>query len=290
MFPAAIFFSAISFLAMFRSAVWVAGMALLFNIIPIEGRAEPTDTATQWEQIAEDLELAQVQVQGNTFLSSELLFIRTKLERYRVAIIKASELGARRSSVVSLGKSAKAAAVINANFFDEQGKPLGVVISRGILNQGVHRGGGTLTGIFQAGTGGLRITNRSDFTPAGVSEAIQAGPRLLSSGSKVRGIRESSASSRRSGICIDAEQRLVLFCVSSGILGVSIEQLQDELLRPQIGCVDALNLDGGGSSQFWINPSLPGARKGFEGVSLEGTDPVPVAIALLPREPALNGE
>lgn len=273
-----------------RSALYVVLLVLLITTIPVDGKTESTDITAPWEQIAEDLELAQVQVEGSTFLSSELLFIRTKLQRYRVAIIKASELGARRSSVASLGKSARAAAVINANFFDEQGKPLGLVISRGILNQGVHRGGGTLSGIFQTGTDGPKIKNRADFTPAGVSDAIQAGPRLLSSGSKVRGIRESSASSRRSGICIDSSQRLILFCVSSGILGVSIEQLQEELLRPEIGCVDALNLDGGGSSQFWINSSLPGARKGFEGVSLEGTDPVPVAIALLPLEPSTSGE
>jgi exopolysaccharide biosynthesis protein len=75
-----------------------------------------------------------------------------------------------------------------------------------------------------------------------------------------------------------------MFVVSSGLLGVSLEQLQDELQRPGIDCLDALNLDGGGSSQLWVNGSIQGAPNGFEEISIQASDPVPVAFALFPKE------
>ena len=132
---------------------------------------------------------------------------------------------------------------------------------------------------------GLRIVNRDSFEPLGVTEAVQAGPRLLSGGSRIKGLREASAFSKRSGVCIDGEHRLIIFGVSSGFLGMSIEQLQELLMRPEIGCVDALNLDGGGSAQLWINGKIPGASRSFAEIFVQGTDTVPVALALVPKEP-----
>jgi uncharacterized protein YigE (DUF2233 family) len=261
----------------FSSAIVAAFFAPL-------AQAQQDSHPAKWEHITEDLEIAQVTVPVNSLLSSELLFLRTSLQRYRVAILQASDFGWRRTTVAALGKASKAAVAINANFFDEQGRPLGLVLSRGILSQGIHKGGSTLSGIFQSGTAGLNILNRSDFIPAGVSDAIQAGPRLVHDGGKVRGIREPSSFSRRSGVCLDAQGRLLIFGVSSGLLGVSLEQLQDELLRPAIGCVEALNLDGGGSAQLWISGALPGAPSGFEEIFIQATDSVPVALALVPKD------
>lgn len=259
-------------------------ISLLTLLSSARVQAQEDTRHVNWERIGDDLELAQVTVPVNSLLSSELLFLRSELRRYRVAIIQASDFGWRRNTVAALGKSSKAAVAINANFFDEQGRPLGLVISRGILSQGVHKGGGTLSGIFQTGTSGLKILNRSDFNPLGVSDAIQAGPRLVHAGAKVRGLREPSSFSRRAGVCIDATGRLIIFSVSSGLLGVSLEQLQGELLRPEIGCIEALNLDGGGSAQLWVNGTLAGAPPGFEEIFIQATDSVPVALALLPKD------
>ncbi|NDC36649.1 MAG: phosphodiester glycosidase family protein [Proteobacteria bacterium] len=249
-------------------------------------RADPRQM--RWEQITEDLELAQVTIPVSSLLSSELLFIRSSLRRYRVGIIQATEFGWRRNTVAAMGKASKATAAINANFFDEQGRALGLVISRGILIQGVHKGGGTLSGIFQAGPLGLKIMSRADFTPIGVSDAIQAGPRLVHESAKITGIREPSTFSRRSGVCIDRQGRLLLFAVSSGLLGISLEQLQNELLRPEIGCVEALNLDGGGSTQLWVNGALTGAPSGFEEIFIQASDSVPVALALFQKDAAAD--
>jgi hypothetical protein len=259
-------------------------LGALLAYAPSEALPQETPRPVRWEQITTDLEIAQTTVPVNPILSSELLFLRSSMQKYRVGIIQAREFGWRRNTVAALGGASRAAVAINANFFDEQGRPLGLVISRGILSQKVHLGGGTLSGIIQSGLGGVKILSRPDFNPAGVSDAIQAGPRLLSSGVKVRGIRGSSTLSKRSGLCVDRQGRLVMFVVSSGLLGVSLEQLQDELQRPGIDCLDALNLDGGGSSQLWVNGSIQGAPNGFEEISIQASDPVPVAFALFPKE------
>ena len=265
-------------------AVLLCAALLCLTAIPRGAAAADDPPSPPWERVGEDLDLAQVNVRVNPFLSSELLLVRSELKRHRVAVIKSTEFGRRRNTVMALGMASRAAVAINANFFDEQGKALGLIISRGIVNQGLHRGGETLSGIFEVTSTGLRIINRDTFEPLGVTEAVQAGPRLLSGGSRVRGL-EASAFSKRSGVCIDGERRLILFAVSSGFLGLTMQQLQEVLMRPDIGCVDALNLDGGGSAQLWISGKIPGASRSFSEIFVQGADTVPVALALVPKEP-----
>ena len=72
--------------------------------------------------------------------------------------------------------------------------------------------------------------------------------------------------------------------MSAGFFGLSLEELRDILLSDSIGCRDALNLDGGGSTQLFAesrsaaNESTPTSP-----VFIEGTDEVPVVLAVFPR-------
>jgi len=173
---------------------------------------------------------------------------------------------------------------INANFFDEQGKALGLVMSRGIIHQRIHKGGGLLTGILFVTPKNIGIAHRESFLPEGVVEAVQAGPRLVSKGAVVAGLKESSRSSNLSGICIDAAQRIVIFRVTSGVFGGSLHQLQSVLVNRGIGCVEALNFDGGGSSSMYISGEIQGHAGAVREENFPGTDEVPVAIGLFPLE------
>ena len=71
--------------------------------------------------------------------------------------------------------------------------------------------------------------------------------------------------------------------ITSGYVGVSIAQMQSVLTSPDIDCVDALNLDGGGSAQLYLSKDLPGAEKEAEEILLHGSDRVPVILGLVPR-------
>jgi exopolysaccharide biosynthesis protein len=247
---------------------------------------EPSPTpapAIVWEQLAEALEVSHFQVSSTSLLASSAVAVRASNSHYSPRTIRASEYGWKKATAQMLCKASGAAACINSNFFDEQGKPLGVVISRGIQHQKVHNGGGTLTGVFFVTSETIGVVHRSLFSAEKVLEAAQAGPRLISEGAPVVGVKDSSSATNISLVCIDREKSVVLMRVSLAMFGASLRELQTVLLRPELGCVEALNFDGGGSSQLYIS----GGVSENEGVTREeflpGRDEVPVVLGLFEK-------
>jgi uncharacterized protein YigE (DUF2233 family) len=235
--------------------------------------------AIEWNPLGEDLQHARITLGSGGMFSSELDLIRTSLTKLRIGVIRASEYGFMRATVRTLCEKSKALACINSNFFDESGKPLGLIVSRDMTLQTIHRGGKTLTGIFQVTRAGISIVNRFEFDPRNVLEAVQAGPRLLAQGAPVPGLRESSSHSRRSGICIDTQGRMLFYFFSAGLFGLSLDDLRDLLVSENIGCKDALNLDGGGSAQLYVAPVIQRSNDQPQ-LYREGSDEVPVALGL----------
>jgi hypothetical protein len=239
--------------------------------------------AIVWEQLAEGLEASHFQVSSSSLLASSAVAVRASSSHYAPRTIRASEYGWKKATSQMLCKASGATACINSNFFDEQGKPLGVVISRGIQHQKVHNGGGTLTGVFFVTSETIGVVHRSLFSAEKVLEAAQAGPRLISDGAPVIGVKDSASATNISLVCIDREKRVVLMRVSLAMFGGSLRELQTVLLRPELGCVEALNFDGGGSSQL----SISGGVSGHEGATREeflpGRDEVPVVLGLFEK-------
>ena len=242
--------------------------------------AQPLQTAIEWKGHGPDLEVARASVESGSFFPSQVVFVRSALKRYRIGIIRAAELGRQRAAIKGLCTAAKAAACINANFFDHDGNPLGLIISGGVTHQKMHRGGNTLTGIFQASREEVSIVGRFEFRPETILEAVQAGPRLLLEQVAVHVARDS-VRTRRSGVCIDRMKRVLFFTVDSEFMGLSIEQLQWLLRQDGVDCVNALNLDGGGSAQLFVSGEeiFPEQEKAEE-IFVRGRDEIPVALAL----------
>jgi uncharacterized protein YigE (DUF2233 family) len=244
--------------------------------------AQPIPEPLTWEKLGSGLEQTNFKINGDSIISSSIAIVRSDMQSHRIATIRASEFGWKHATVQALCKAAGAVACINANFFDEQGKPLGLVISRGIIHQRLHKGGGLLTGVLFVTPKSVGVAYRDAFSTEGVVEAVQAGPRLVSKGAIVEGLKESSRSSNLSGICIDKQRRVSIFRVTSGVFGGSLHQLQSVLTQPQIGCVEALNFDGGGSSSMYISGEIQGHAGAVREENFPGTDEVPVAIGLSP--------
>jgi exopolysaccharide biosynthesis protein len=245
-------------------------------------KADTQPAPVTWSEIKGGLDSARVTLHHGTVFSSSIVLVRAAHTRYAIRAIRASQFGWQRASVKALCKAAGAVACINSNFFDEQGRALGLVMSRGIIHSKIHQGGGTLTGILYSTDKGVGIAHRSSFSFNGVVEAVQAGPRLIANGAAVEGLKESSPSSNLSGVCLDAQSRILLFRVTSGVFGGSLHSLQKTLLLPGIGCTEALNFDGGGSSQLFVSgeATRPDAEE-----SLTGEDDVPVALGLFESTP-----
>ena len=237
-----------------------------------------------WESLADGLETAHFQLTSGGLLSSSAVAVRADTGRIAPRVIRAAEYNWKKASAQALCKAAGASVCINSNFFDEQGKPLGVVISRGIQHQKVHNGGGTLTGIFFVTSDRISITHRGTFSAEKVLEATQAGPRLISESAPVVGVKDSASATNVSLVCVDNKQRVILMRVSLAMFGGSFHEIQALLQKPELACVEALNLDGGGSSQLYIS----GGSSKQDGTTREeffpGRDEVPVVLGLFPRE------
>ena len=267
---------------------YIAGLVavnVLLSSSPVNSQEaeEANKPQISWESLADGLEETHFQLTSGGLLSSSAVAVRADTMRFSPRVIRAAEYDWKKASAQALCKAAGASVCINSNFFDEQGKPLGVVISRGIQHQKIHNGGGTLTGVFFATANGIGITHRGTFSGEKVLEASQAGPRLISEGAPVVGVKESSAATNLSLICIDKMQRVTLMRVSLAMFGGSFREIQSLLQRPELGCVEALNLDGGGSSQLYVSGGVQGHQGATREEFLPGRDEVPVVLGLFPR-------
>lgn len=167
-----------------------------------------------------------------------ILAVRTDPARLRVVT------GETRSAEGWLAATG-ALAAINGGFFDEDGRPLGWRVGGGrTFSPRLRRD----WGVFLVADGRAAIRHTRHTSPADApDEAIQCGPRLVVAGRRVP-LKPQRA--RRWGIGIQRDGRVVL-AVSAG--PVWLEEwaaLWND--RAGLDCVDALNLDGGGSTQLAI--------------------------------------
>ncbi len=233
-----------------------------------------------WGLLSDGLEESNFQIPTKALLSSSVVAVRADPNRFALRVIRSAEYGWKKATVRQLCSASGASVCINSNFFDEQGKPLGVVISRGIQHQKMHNGGGTLTGVIFATADTISIAHRGSFSAEKVIEASQAGPRLISEGAPVVGIKGTSSPTNLSIACLDKRGAIILLRVSLAMFGGSMREIQDTLLHPALACAEALNFDGGGSSQMHISGNVPGHQGATREEDFPGRDEVPVAIGL----------
>lgn len=224
-----------------------------------------------------DLETCSLEASTGVF-SAENFAIRAPLSKFRLGIVRAQDIGESRSTVRAMALSSKASACINANFFDNRGMPLGLVVTGGRTYQKAHKSGRVLTGILAITRQGPEIMHRDLYTEKDTLEGTQAGPRLLEKGVITSGLKQGSAYSRRSAICLDASNNIIFVTSGAGLRGTQLNDLADILKTPPLNCVDALNLDGGGSAQLFV--STP---EEADNIYIQGSDEVPVALCLFKK-------
>ncbi|MEZ6036488.1 MAG: phosphodiester glycosidase family protein [Planctomycetota bacterium] len=152
----------------------------------------------------------------------------------------------------TMAGAAGALAAINGGFYDtKNGDPLGLLRLDGALRSPAREGQASIG--FDA-QGWPRLADR----PAGdwpeVQEARGAGPRLLRDGAVVdHGERQRGIRHPRTAFGVRADGSLLLLTVDGRTeqsAGVSFEELAT--LLAALGCRDAINLDGGGSSTLFV--------------------------------------
>lgn len=169
---------------------------------------------------------------------------------------------------------------INANFFDPERKPLGVIVSEGKRLQRPHPV--SWQSIFYT-TSGLKAAIVLPEQWAAVRDdaamAVQAGPRLVADGRATGATRGNP--SLRSGICLTSDERMIFFATTMRRL-YDVDEMTELATRTEdqggLGCRDAMLFDGGPSAQMYLAGS---------DISIEG-DRVPVFVIARPRDPAVS--
>ncbi|MBI2990589.1 MAG: phosphodiester glycosidase family protein [Deltaproteobacteria bacterium] len=225
-----------------------------------------------WKAIHKGAEFRKLTLQrGEPHQVIDLKMVRFDPRWLIPRIVRSLQLKLKATNVRTLAEKSGAMAAINANYFDEKGKPLGFLKAAGDGANSPVSKSSLFTGIFAVKDRAPFIIHKDHFSPELADEGLQAGPLLLAKG-------RAGKQSRRALIGIDKEQRLTIAVTDSLFGGLTWVELQEIFgAGPwQVQTVDLLNLDGGGSAQLYV-----------KGAQLEehvpGTTEVPVAIGFFQK-------
>lgn len=199
---------------------------------------------------------------------------RIHLEHAGVRLLPAGGPTVRRE-VATIVRSLHQVVAINGSFFDEAQQPMGAIVDQGrVLSRRRLQAWGAL--VVEGNQARIVPGNELVLNPPPLL-ALQGQPRLVVDG-QVPGLKPQVA--RRTAVC--AEGPTLLFVVATRPIEASAfgRFLAAPEARGGLACRNALNLDGGPSTQLE-------ARLGEFSVSSPGNDGVPNALAALPGLPYL---
>jgi uncharacterized protein YigE (DUF2233 family) len=191
--------------------------------------------------------------------------LRIDLDHARIRVLDARDYGdGSPLTAKQFAEFSGATAVVNASFFDVDGSAMGLLVVDGAKRQALRP---VDWGVFAVGDDdSIRIVH-TDAWPGekGVAQAIQSGPRLVVGGKVVQLKRQAA---ERTAVCRRADGKVELLVTRRA---TTLDALAQFLAAE--GCVDALNLDGGPSSQLFL---------GRAGVSIDvpGGWGVPIALGV----------
>lgn len=166
-----------------------------------------------------------------------------------------------------------AVVIVNANFFDLQFNALGLVITDGVAYGQAFSDRGALVQV-QNGVPRVRSTILEPYLGEALEQAVQAFPMLVMDGAASFNNPNGDRTSRRTVAAQDSQGRILL--LATPLLGLSLTELSAYLPTTDMDIVNAVNLDGGGSTMMYVGPASPP-------YALASFDPVPVVLAVYPR-------
>lgn len=205
---------------------------------------------TEWHKVKKGLEYAVIEYpRGITF--GQVHAFRIDLKEYNLKLSFAHDYDGVFSGVRALTQSKDGWLGINGGFFNPQLESLGLRISDGIESHPLKK---TLWwGVFILRGAVPSIVPMKEFTHTpDIDFAIQAGPRLIVDG-VVPHLIEGLAN--RSALGITKNNKLII--VATQNLPLSTSEFATILKSPEnangLDCVNALNLDGGSSTQLYAD-------------------------------------
>jgi uncharacterized protein YigE (DUF2233 family) len=202
---------------------------------------------------------------------SHIHIFKVDPKQYTFELIQKKETGKTFPTINQYADIKKAKLTFNAGFFDAKLLPLGLRISNfKKLNNFKNI---SWWGVFYIQNHQAHIASAKTFsTSNNIEFAIQCGPRLLVNGHKPS---LKAGYAERTALCILPNQEVAV--VITQYLPMTLPQLAQMLGDAPLHCQNAINLDGGSSTQFLA--SFPGLH-----LHMPGLASVSDAISVIPRQ------
>lgn len=171
--------------------------------------------------------------------------------KLRLAVIDQPNPNAGGRTIAGLMRQYNAIAGVNGGFFSPEFKPLGLSISNGKLLSSFTTSSLIAGTALQLSDQSYLIWNSEYQGHSNITDAVQAGPRLLDSGRPVKGL-DTSKSRDRTFIATDGSFLWVIGTADSCSLGALAQALATPGALPGLKPMRALNLDGGNSTALWF--------------------------------------
>lgn len=225
--------------------------------------------AQSWQSVAPGIDYMDLNDHALNAWSHIHAF-RINPDKNKLELMNAVELAQTHATAETFARHGRGLIAINAGFFDTHFKPLGLRVRDKITLNPLKPI--SWWGIFYVKENKPHVTSMTQFSPTRLPElAIQSGPRLLVHGAIPR-LKVNFA--ERTALGITADKQIIILVTENNPLTTTAVA---ELLRmPLINCTDALNLDGGGSSQLY-------AAMGRFHLNIRGFTAVPDALIVKPR-------
>lgn len=200
--------------------------------------------ANDWHEVAPGIDYLDV---SNVSLSpwSHIHAFRISLRKNRFSLVTARDLQEEYASVDEYGEFSKALIAINGGFFGNDFQPLGLRIrDKKQLSPFKQI---SWWGVFYIKGGHAYLAPARQFSRSNAIDfAIQSGPRLLVNG-RIPPLK--AGRDERTALGITQDGRIIIIVTEHNAL--STTELAQLMKAPPLNCLNALNLDGGNSSQLY---------------------------------------
>lgn len=247
----------------------ILSLCMVFTFVPLQAYAASGTTSSgklvisdKTYEIAPDI-IEREYITNNSSLSAQQMghIMEVKLGEnaqiiagyndYNIEAIKSgSNWGMRKTTeqaqAAEDSRKINVVGAVNGDFFDmSNGKPLGVLVMNGTVIQESNRP------CFYIGSdGNPHITSNSSTLPEGVKEAVSGWQILVKDGKALT--FNDATTNPRTAVGIRADNTVVFYMVDGRQAPLSVGMTSDEMAQTMVdlGCVEAMHLDGGGSATF----------------------------------------
>lgn len=201
-----------------------------------------------WQSLKPGLEYASIPV-GENHLKGKLHAFKINLNKYQLHLATASAINRNAATAETLGKKHNALVAINGGFFSPDRQLLGLRVNNGDMINPVRSI--SWWSVFYIKNNKAHIARAKSYQHSNnISFAVQAGPRLVING-RIPSLKPGL--DERSAICINRTGQVIIAATENTPISTqTLAQVLDTSEKSGgLGCYNALNLDGGSSSQLY---------------------------------------